>query len=265
MKDAALRTWSAIGKALASGDLALAAKIASATLQVVWQTGLHKITSIFVKAWTSIEGTWDGTIGYLRDTWANWVTYFMASWHMATGVIRKAWLKLQSYFDSSIDVEAETQKINQKVATSIVSDGVDAVNEKLARDRELRNAAAEREAAAAARIQKSEEAVAAARAEWAKSIAQVENADIGAAPGASGPGGVPDLDTIDYNIQGGAAAFNRTAARGEAKGGFNAFSLAGQGADSLAEKLNGAMNDVAENTAQLLDKARAGRLVFTNK
>ena len=311
LADVALKSWNAIGKALASGDLALAAKVASTTLQVVWQSGLNalkqqwldwkhfvlslvtqtkfRLIKITADVWAGVQTGFVESVDFMADVWAIFTNQLTKVWFSTVGFIQKAWVKLKGLFDEDLNVNAEVERINNEVAAnrSGADDDMLAAIGKRDRDRQQRKRQIEQQRksdqagldallgseqdALDAGIQSqranAEKAVQSALAAYRASIAEAGMKDLAGIgePGASGPGAVPDLASIESSLQGGAASFDATANGNEAKGGFNAFALGGQGADSLSEKLNDAMNNVAENTAELVNKARTGRLVFTNK
>lgn len=265
LKTAAIKTWKAIANAMASGDLALAGEVAMATLRAVFQAGWHQVTKIFTNTWTALENTWHKTIDFFADTWSLFANGMLATWHKTIGFIQKAWVRLKALFDADINVDAEVAAINDKVSDKIDANQRSSLANKSKRDRDRNAEIANREAAAAERIRKSEEAVAKARDEWQKSIAKA-----GVGDGETGrPGGGPKVGDINYQIEagkieaGGQAFNNATRNSTEAKGGFNAFGVAGLGADSLADQQKKSTDEIAENTAQLVRQAKQGRLVFT--
>jgi hypothetical protein len=126
----------AIGKALAAGDIAAAAKILWLTLKLQWMRGIQALTSYWVTfkdnmltvtdamtygiaqgisdGWAGIEVAWVETIGFLADAWSLFTGTLTKTWHSTVGFIRKAWTRLKGLFDSDIDVDAEMRRIDQE-------------------------------------------------------------------------------------------------------------------------------------------------------
>ena len=102
-----------------------------------------------------------------------------------------------------------------------------------------------------------------ARNEWKDAIAAVnEPVDQSDQPGeAKKPGfSIPELKSELSSI---GKSLGQSTANVETKGGFNAFGLAGLGADSLGQRTAKATEQVVANTKVLVEQAKRGRLVFT--
>lgn len=136
LKEDATKSWGAIGKALASGNIALASKILWLSLKLEWQKGIHYLNGLWVgfknyflaimteavfgvskllnDGWAGIEIAWTETVAFLADSWSIFVNVLTKTWHNTVGFIRKAWIRLKSLFDSDINVNAEVQRINRE-------------------------------------------------------------------------------------------------------------------------------------------------------
>lgn len=68
--------WGGITDALASGDLALAAKIAWAGLKSVWTEGVQFLKSLWIEFSSDFVDNWNGTIAMLKLGFANFSTNF---------------------------------------------------------------------------------------------------------------------------------------------------------------------------------------------
>lgn len=155
LKDDALKSWKAIGAALASGNIALAGKILWLMLKMEWQRGVNYLTGLWLNfkkafldiasaatfgaaraltdATASIEVAWVESIAFLADAWSLFTNMLTQTWNTTVGFIRKAWVRLKSLFDEDINVQAElsqidaeTQSKNQASETAML----DAVGER---------------------------------------------------------------------------------------------------------------------------------------
>lgn len=134
LKSIATASLGAIGRALASGDLAAAANVAWAALKLAWVSGINTlqgywvafknealsitdsliygIAGIISEGWAGIEIAWTETIGFLADTWSLFTGTLAKTWHQTVGFIKKAWVRLKGLFDSDLDVDAEVRRID---------------------------------------------------------------------------------------------------------------------------------------------------------
>lgn len=134
----ALGAVQGISDALATGDLALAAKILWLTLKLQWQKGINALNSLWLNvksffvsvwteavynvaaiatnAWAGLQTGWTETVDFLADAWSLFSTGLIQGWHTTIGFIRKAWVRLKSLFDSDVNVDAEVTRINDEVA-----------------------------------------------------------------------------------------------------------------------------------------------------
>ncbi len=136
LKDDAIQSWTAIGAALASGNIALAGKILWLTLKMEWQRGVNYLTGLWLsfkqsflslaseatfgaarlltEATAGLEVGWIETIDFLTDAWSLFAGMLSQTWNSTVGFIRKAWTRLKALFDSDINVQAEVDRINQE-------------------------------------------------------------------------------------------------------------------------------------------------------
>lgn len=156
LKSEALASWGAIGKALASGDIASAGKILWLTLKMEWIKGTNWLSALWLgfknsflsttnaiiygaagllsDGWAAIEVAWVETIAFLGDSWSLFTGTLLKTWNSTVGFIRKAWVRLKSMFDSEIQVDAEIQRINNETATKNESAGANMMADIAARD-----------------------------------------------------------------------------------------------------------------------------------
>lgn len=134
LKDDALKSWNAIGAALASGNIAFAGRILWLMLKMEWQRGVNYLTGLWLgfkksfldiasnatfgaaklltDATAGLESGWVETVGFLADSWSLFVNMLTQTWNTTVGFIRKAWTQLKSLFDEDINVQAEVKKID---------------------------------------------------------------------------------------------------------------------------------------------------------
>lgn len=143
LKTIATASFIAIGRALAAGDLAAAAKVAWASLNVVWLSGVNSlmgswvgfkhsalsttdsmmygIAGIISDGWAGVEIAWTETTGFLSDVWSLFTNGLSKTWHNTIGFIKKSWVRLKSLFDSDIDVDAEVKLIDGETAGKVAA------------------------------------------------------------------------------------------------------------------------------------------------
>lgn len=161
LKSIATGSLGAIGRALAAGDMAAAAKVAWASLNVVWLSGvnalmgywvgfkhsalstadsmMYGIAGIISDGWAGIEIAWTETTGFLSDVWSLFTNGLSKTWHNTIGFIKKSWVRLKSLFDSDIDVDAEVKRIDGET-TGKVAAGDHAMLEAMGKRDQERNA-----------------------------------------------------------------------------------------------------------------------------
>ena len=156
--------FGAIGQALASGNLALAAKILWLTLKMEWKRGigfLNKywqdwkaffllianeavtgLAKFFTNAWAGLQVAWIETVDFLADAWNLYCASMLKIFNTIIGLIKKAWVHLKGLFDADLNVEAEVNRINTETAGK--NSGVNDEQNKRIGDRETRRKADEK-------------------------------------------------------------------------------------------------------------------------
>ena len=295
--------WKAIGMALASGDVSLAARILWLTLKMEWQRGVQFLTELWLgfkntflslttditygaarlmtDGWVGIESGWTETVAFLADSWSLFTNLLTKTWHSTVGFIRKAWVRLKSLFDSDVNVEAEVARINAETRAaneSADSRMLEAVGQ---RDRERRGRRRQIEAdhqgaqralddMQSQQAREQESKYAADLAENERELAEVRRqwqeaiAEVTTAETSSDGESLPEsLKKFQATL----AASNQTLAgeqeRIEAQGSFNAFALLGIGGNTSDERTAKATEAMDKKMGKLLAEAQHGGLVFS--
>ncbi|MCA9238576.1 MAG: phage tail tape measure protein [Planctomycetales bacterium] len=302
MEDAST-AWKAIGDALASGDVSLAARILWLTLKMEWQRGVNFLEGLWLKfkdsfltttsnltfeaarlmtdGWAGIEVAWTETIAFLSDSWSLFTNLLTKTWHSTVGFIRKAWVRLKSLFDSDVDVEAEVTRINKETrAASEAADSqmLGAIGE---RDRERRarrrQIESDRQGAQVAltdmQSQQERQRESQHAADMAESERQLAEARrqwqeaIGEVTKVEAQAEGESLPEAIEKMQSTLAASNQTLAseqeKIETQGSFNAFALLGIGGNSAGERTAKATEAMDKKMGKLLNEAQHGGLVFS--
>ncbi|MGE4300665.1 MAG: phage tail tape measure protein [Victivallaceae bacterium] len=132
------KTWETIKIALASGDLAGAAKVGLAALKVIWLTGLFPLEKAWLElknfladSWTvavySIlklgNNLWYGLLTGLKqigdaiaDAWSFIWDGVIGSFESTVGYLKKKWIEFKGFFDSDVDVDAEVARVDAEMA-----------------------------------------------------------------------------------------------------------------------------------------------------
>lgn len=132
------KTWEVIKIALASGDLAGAAKVGLAALKVIWLTGLFPLEKAWLElknfladSWTvavySIlklgNNLWYGLLTGLKqigdaiaDAWSFIWDGVIGSFESTVGYLKKKWIEFKGFFDSDVDVDAEIARVDAEIA-----------------------------------------------------------------------------------------------------------------------------------------------------
>ncbi len=138
LKDTALAAYQGIADALATGDIALAAKILWLTLKMEWQRGINALhgywlsfkemflnvaygafygaLAAFEMVWHGLEVAFIETTAFLTKVWANFTAGFQKAWGGAVNWTAKRLLELQGMFDSSFDADTAKQLADQNRA-----------------------------------------------------------------------------------------------------------------------------------------------------
>ncbi len=308
LRDRATKVVQGITDALAAGDVALAAEILWLSLKLIWQKGVAALNSVWLTArnffittaqkmwfgalaaaqivWHALEVAWIETTAFLSKTWTSFVTGFKKVWESATSFVAKRMLEIQGLFDSSLDVDAAKQAVDDQLDSRLAeldSEGQRALDERERRRQRQRDQSAELNEGTLAeigrqfeeaqdklrratddKIEETQRELDAARAKLDEAIErarrQREEGDEDAGPG---PRRTPQdlLDEFQERIVG----LGQTIARGvTVRGTFNAAAAQGLlgGADAQ-ERTATATEQTARNTKRLVDAARNGGLAFT--
>ncbi len=299
------RVAGGIADALAAGDLALAAEVLWLGLKVAWQRGASELNAVWLEAraffvgtaqkmWFgalaaaqivlhALESAWIETTAFLSKTWTRFASGFQRIWQNAVGFVAKRMLEIQGLFDSSLDVEAAKQAVDDQLDAKLAEIDQNARRELSAREdrrRRERDAAAELNEATLAEIgRRFEEAQEALRTGNEARIAESQRAldearrkldeaietarERREAMGdESGPGRI-GRDLI-AELEDRLGGLGSSLARGpSARGTFNARAVQGLASDdAAAERTAKATEQTARHTRQLADAAKSGGLTF---
>ncbi len=308
LRERATKVVQGITDALAAGDVALAAEILWLSLKLIWQKGVAALNSVWLSArnffittaqkmwfgalaaaqivWHALEVAWIETTAFLSKTWTRFATGFKKIWESATSFVAKRMLEIQGLFDSSLDVDAAKQAVDDQLDSRLAeldSEGQRALDERERRRQRQRDQSADLNEGTLAeigrqfeeaqeklrqatddKIEETQRELDAARAKLDEAIErarrQREEGDEDAGPAARG---TPQdlLDELQERI----AGLGQTIARGvTVRGTFNAAAAQGLlgGADAQ-ERTATATEQTARNTKRLVDAARNGGLAFT--
>ncbi len=244
------------------------------------------VARIFTDAMAGLEVGWVESIGFLADAWSVFVNMLTKTWNTTIGFIQKAWVRLKSLFDEDINVDAELQAIDADITAKNEASETSMLEAVGKRDSERRKTREQieqdrinaqsgldamqnleqqtRQQKFEQDLQKSQREVDEARRAWQASIDDIAKAtsdDESADPTKPKKPTVPEVKT---SLAASRDLLSDQQTKIESKGGFNALALAGLGSDSLSQRTAKATEQVAVNTKTLVDKANAGRLVFTD-
>ena len=306
LRDRATKVVQGIADALAAGDVALAAEILWLSLKLIWQKGVAALNAVWLTArnffittaqkmwfgalaaaqivWHALEVAWIETTSFLSKTWTRFATGFKKIWESATSFVAKRMLEIQGLFDSSLDVDAAKQAVDDQLESRLAeldSEGQRALDERERRRQRQRDESADLNEATLAEIgrqfeeaqeglrnatdeklQETQRQLDEARAKLDEALerARRQREEGEEEPGA--PGRTPQnlLDEFQDRI----AGLGQTIARGvTVRGTFNAAAAQGLlgGADAQ-ERTADASEQTARNTKRLVDAARNGGLTF---
>ena len=151
-----------------AGDVALAAEILWLSLKLIWQKGVAALNSVWLTArnffittaqkmwfgalaaaqivWHALEVAWIETTAFLSKTWTSFATGFKKVWESATSFVAKRMLEIQGLFDSSLDVDAAKQAVDDQLDSRLAeldSEGQRALDERERRRQRQRDQSAE--------------------------------------------------------------------------------------------------------------------------
>ena len=135
LADEAKTSFGAIGQALASGDIALAARVLWAFLKLEWEKGcalLEKawlnFRNFFIRigydafygllavgeyVWHGLEVAWIETTSFMSQTWTRFTSWMLKAWTWCGNALTKAWNKIKGLFDDSFDADAANAAADQ--------------------------------------------------------------------------------------------------------------------------------------------------------
>lgn len=293
--------------ALAAGDVELAAQILWLSIKLVWEKGVAAINAAWLEAkrffistaqqmwfgalaaaqigFHAIEVAWIETTAFLSKTWTNFASGFKKIWETATSFVAKRMLEIQGLFDSSLDVKAAKQGIDDQLESrlnEIESKTKQALsNREQSRNRQQDRSAQENEATLAeigrqfdeaqkaldnrtnTKIEETQKALDDARKKLDEAIA--EAAKKRGEAEANQPDGSSDsieglIDRVQRQLAGLGGSLGRSAT---VRGTFNALAVQSlAGGDPVAERTAKASEQTAKNTKQLVTAAQTGGLTF---
>ena len=294
--------------ALAAGDVALAAQILWLSLKLVWEKGIAAINAAWLEAkrffistaqkmwfgalaaaqigFHAIEVAWIETTAFLSKTWTNFASGFKKIWETATSFVAKRMLEIQGLFDSSLDVKAAKQGIDQQLESRL-NDIESQAQQALAqrdqkRQRQREQAARENEATLAelgrqfdeaqkalddrtnAKIEETQKALDKARKKLDEAIAKAAKERKDAQNGGVDANAPDSADSLVARIQKQLAGLGNTiSGKTTVRGTFNALAVQSLAAsDPVAERTAKASEQTARNTKQLVTAAQTGGLTF---
>ena len=306
LRNRATKVVQGIADALATGDVALAAEILWLSLKLVWQKGVAALNSVWLSArnffittaqkmwfgalaaaqivWHALEVSWIETTSFMSKTWTRFTTGFKKIWESATSFVAKRMLEIQGLFDSSLDVDAAKQLVDDQLESRLSeldAEGQRQLDERERRRLRQRDQSAELNEGTLAEIgrqfeeaqrnlqnatdenlQETQRQLDEARAKLDEALerARRQRAENEDEPGS--PRRTPQ-DLLD-DFQDRIAGLGQTIARGvTVRGTFNASAAQGLlGSADAQERTADASEQTARNTKRLVDAARTGGLTF---
>jgi len=304
LRDTVYKVVGGMADALAAGDLTLAAQVLWAGLKLAWEQGTHALLQVWlglkgkflgivndfvyggqalwVEFVASVQSLWARLVGFLRSTWAKFSAWHARAVENTANWIAKRWLELQGMFDSTLNVEAAKESVDEqsrqrfdeiaaqeqanltdieKSKEQALAEAAKRRDERLAEigggdaenERKQRAEREQRLRDSQAELDKAKADLDAARAAAAQKRKEVEGA---AAPGR--PTTDP-LAGLDDRISGLADLMARKLS---VTGTFNPLAAAGLGAGDAEERTARNTEQIARHTKRLADAAAVGRLSF---
>jgi TP901 family phage tail tape measure protein len=309
LRDRATKVVQGIADALAAGDVALAAEILWLSLKLVWQKGVAALNSVWLSArnffittaqkmwfgalaaaqivWHALEVAWIETTSFMSKTWTRFTTGFKKIWESATSFVAKRMLEIQGLFDSSLDVDAAKQLVDDQLGarlSELDAEGQRQLDERERRRQRQRDQSAELNEGTLAEIgrqfeeaqrnlqnatdenlQETQRQLDEARAKLDEALerARQQRAENEDEPG-SDPGARRTPQDLLDDFQNRIAGLGQAIARGvTVRGTFNASAAQGLlGSADAQERTADASEQTARNTKRLVDAARTGGLTF---
>lgn len=166
------QAWQGIKDAIAAGDLELAFRVVTATLNLLWKKafaamkkvwidfkeislqifastvkGIMEMTGISVKdiigVWVGLQKGWVETTSFLKDAWSTFIVGFKKTWNSAAGFFKKVWNKIKAAFDKGLDADKLNAEIDRQTARDNARADRDRNEQIAGRDAEKRKRLAE--------------------------------------------------------------------------------------------------------------------------
>ena len=274
LQDDAVDAWGGIADALAAGDIGLAAKIVWATLKLEWERGTSFLLNfwdaavagfaqIFASAWYGIQTVFWNVVYALADAWDWVVGGITKAWNTAVGWIAgklAQLLELVGLADQGLDLRIQTETDQQNT-------GLDQQRQQRtqARDKDLANLAAERDAVKAGisqdladKVMQRDAGVEQARAELDAALSQAKQERTAVERKVQGPGqqpvqvDLPDLDALRTSLDQIPATVTAEAQKLDVTGSFSGAAIGQLGVgDTTTERTAKATEETAKNTQRI--------------
>jgi len=292
--------------ALAAGDVALAAQILWLSVKLAWEQGVAAINRAWLEAkrffistaqkmwfgalaaaqigFHAIEVAWIETTAFLSKTWTNFIGGFKKIWQTATSFVAKRMLEIQGLFDSSLDVNAAKQGIDDQLEDrlkEIESQTEQALAEREQKRQRKRDQSSQLNDATLAeigrhfdesqkqlddrtnaKIEATQQALEEARKQLDEAIAEAAKKRSETDTGESTSGSIDELIAkVQSQLAGLGSSLGQSGVI--TRGTFNALAVQSlTGSDPIAERTAKASEQTAKNTKQIADAANTGGLTF---
>lgn len=262
LKDRAMSAFGGIKDAIAAGDIALAWKILSLSLQNEWETAsiflsekTIGIRDAMIDVFVDIEVAWARMVGVMSDAWAKFQN--LVNDPKAVGSRANAMLHIQGFFDKDFDVDAAIEESNLITKQNVADGGgFEADQKKREQEREdriegIESERGKRKAANQEALQGSKQRLAAARLELEVAIAKASEVPPAEAKKPGAPGS-PGKKTGGIDTQAIAKTLTESVGRvlnpisATSKEGFDRILRATQGLQGASPE-----KDTAENTKKM--------------
>jgi len=118
----------AIFTALSRGDIAAAAQVLFASLNVIWVSGTIQLEAVwnayvdrFIITGLSLKKSWVNVTSDMASIWTNIVDGFKSTWEDATNYIAKGWIDLLGVFDKNLDTN-QAKEFQQAESDANIAD-----------------------------------------------------------------------------------------------------------------------------------------------
>jgi hypothetical protein len=297
LKADAIQAWQGIGDALATGDIAAAARILWLALQMEWQKGVHAVTKVWNGVKTSMLQTWNDVVFGIARAWNDvWATVesglvdavafmsgvldafylrFRKGWGSATDEIAKGLLYLQGLVDPTLNVaqaqqnvDEDRQRINQGLDRNMQQRADEREKGRQERQAQIENTrATANDGLAQAQVERETQMQAAFDRQLAATQSKYDAArnEFNAARGAASE----KRKAMEARDAGGpielpdlAGPMATEKSKMESKGSFNALAARGLGANSLADRTAKATEQSAGFLKNINEQVKKAGMVF---